>query len=208
LSSPNTYIRKSNGTNKNVHSKNMGEIEGTESLNSGDKSGSSKILHKIPYLNDPDLAIYATKVSPKERNAGLDAFEDKKTANLPMRSKDKDSSQTANDGTKTHRNTVSKNTHPTLKSIILIEKIATLLKTPNPQSVFFPFAGAGSEIIGFIKAGFDENLIQATEINPEYIDIAEARIKYWKNVDFDEYKETKELKETKKTKEIKELDEW
>jgi hypothetical protein len=169
------------------------------------KGGSSKILHKIPYLDNPDLAIYATKVSPKERNAGLDTFEDKKTANLPMRSKDKASDQTANDGTKTHRNTVSKNTHPTLKNIILIEKIATLLKTPNPQKVFFPFAGAGSEIIGFMKAGFEKENITATEINQEYIDIAQARIEFWENVDFELYKEKRIIKSKEKNEDF---DEW
>ncbi len=43
-----------------------------------------------------------------------------------------------------------------------------------------PYA-LGSEIIGAIKAGFTDWL--GCEINTEYIDIANARIKYWINAD-------------------------
>ena len=41
----------------------------------------------------------------------------------------------------------------------------------------FPFAGSGSEVIGGIKAGFTDWI--ACESSEEYIQIAEARIKYW-----------------------------
>lgn len=123
--------------------------------------------------------------------------------NLPMRSKDKESTNKANDNSNTHRDTVTKNNHPTLKPLKLIHSVATLLKTPNPQNVFFPFAGSGSEIIGFMKAGFDENLLVGSELSEEYTKIAKARIDYWRGVDFDEYLKTKELKEETET-----LEEW
>ena len=71
-----------------------------------------------------------------------------------------------------------KNIHCTLKPIALNEKILKLFKTPNDQKICYAFAGAGSEIIGGIKAGFDNWI--ACEINKEYVDIANARIKYWK----------------------------
>lgn len=70
-----------------------------------------------------------------------------------------------------------KNSHPTLKPIRLNEKILRLFKTPNPQKILIPFCGAGSEIIGAIKSGFED--IIGIEINPDYVKIAEARIKYW-----------------------------
>ena len=60
---------------------------------------------------------------------------------------------------------------------------------PVNQKVLFPFAGSGSEIIGFLKAGFTD--IHGCEINQEYIDIANSRIKYWQSVNFNlEYKQT------------------
>lgn len=84
---------------------------------------------------------------------------------------------------------VKENKHPTLKPIKLINNIAKLLKTPNKQSVFFPFAGSGSEIIGFIKAGFNKELFSASELNQHYIDIAYDRISYWEKNDIVDYSE-------------------
>jgi hypothetical protein len=70
-----------------------------------------------------------------------------------------------------------KSNHPTMKPISLNEKVLKLFKTPNEQTIFIPFCGSGSEIIGAIKAGF-ENYI-GVEINPDYIEIANARIKHY-----------------------------
>lgn len=75
----------------------------------------------------------------------------------------------------------------------MIYKVAQLLKSPNPQNVFFPFSGSGSEIIGFMKAGFDKELFECSELSEEYIAIANKRIDYWENVVMDEYIETKKL---------------
>ena len=85
------------------------------------------------------------------------------------------------------------NTHPTLKPIRLIHKIFQLLKSPNPQNVFFPFSGSGSEIIGAMKAGFDKELFECSELSEDYIEIAHKRIDYWENVDMEEYIESKKL---------------
>ena len=74
-----------------------------------------------------------------------------------------------------------KNNHPTLKPIALNEKILKLFKTPNDDKIVFPFAGAGSEVIGGIKAGFKHWV--GCEINPDYVEIAKARIDYWTTQD-------------------------
>ena len=100
------------------------------------------------------------------------------SANLPMRSSEIDSDNIANDGSKTHRQTATRNNHPTLKPIELNYRRLSLFKTPNEQVICYPFAGAGSEIIGGIKAGFEN--WHGCEINQEYVDIANARIKYWR----------------------------
>jgi site-specific DNA-methyltransferase (adenine-specific) len=144
----------------------------------GDIGGASKILHKIKYeLYDHDLFIYEPKVGEAERNNGLEAFESKLSANLPMRSANVDSDSVANDGSKTHRTTTTKNNHPTLKPIDLNSKVLKLFKTPNDQKICYPFAGSGSEIIGGLQAGFSNWV--ACEINEEYIKIANARIKHY-----------------------------
>jgi hypothetical protein len=140
--------------------------------------GCSKILHKCDYTQeDYDLYYYEPKVSSSERNAGCDGFDEKMSANLPMRSAEIESDNIANDGTKTHRETTTRNNHPTLKPIELNYRILSLFKTPNDQTICYAFAGAGSEIIGGIKAGFEN--WHGCEINQEYVDIANARIKYW-----------------------------
>ena len=176
-------VSKSNKSEYDFTKTNQGNSSHlTTNIKSGihfeDTGGCSKILHKCNYeLEEFDLLNYCPKVSPSERNAGLEekwnmfeqreGFEEKQDirVNAPRENEtDKFS-------------TIFKNNHPTLKPIKLIERILRLFKTPNPQKIYFPFAGSGSEIIGGIKAGFTD--WEATEINEDYIKIAEARIKHW-----------------------------
>ena len=44
----------------------------------------------------------------------------------------------------------------------------------TPRRLLVPFCGSGSEIIGALRAGWDE--VVGIEIEPEYIEIAEQRI--------------------------------
>lgn len=90
------------------------------------------------------------------------------------------------------------NNHPTLKPIQLIKKIALLLKTPHVQSIVFPFAGAGSDIIGFAQAGYDTSLFTATEINKESVNIGNKRISFWKNHNIEEISKLKKTVKIKK----------
>lgn len=123
--------------------------------------------------------FYCAKVSSRERNAGLgNEFEEDQ-----MYGDDgatfKGLSNTCNP---------SKNSHPTLKPIALTEYLAKLLLVPNrkptrdiygnevktPRRILVPFSGAGSEMIGCLKAGWDE--VWGIEIDDEYVCIAKARI--------------------------------
>ncbi len=138
-----------------------------------DTGGASKILYTCAYEREEyDLYLYCPKVNPAERDAGCGGFEARNNmrVNAPRLNEEE------------KFNTKSGNFHPTLKPISLNRRILKLFKTPNPQAIFYPFAGSGSEIIGGIKAGFKE--WTACEINPEYIEIAEARIKYWSERNF------------------------
>ncbi len=139
-----------------------------------DTGGCSKILHKCDYEQiDFDLFIYQPKVSTKERNAGLDTFEDLKfNSDVPVPQR-----------AERPFNSV-KNNHPTLKPIELNKKILKLFKTPNEQVIIYPFAGSGSEIIGGLKANFRNWF--ACEVNDNYAKIANARIKHFEEYDYEQ----------------------
>ena len=79
---------------------------------------------------------------------------------------------------------VNENNHPTLKPIELNKKILKLFKTPNEQVIIYPFAGSGSEIIGGHKANF--RTWYACEINDNYTKIANRRIEYFKEYDYEQ----------------------
>jgi DNA modification methylase len=133
------------------------------------EGGCSKILHKCDFEeNEHDLYFYNPKVSKSERNAGCDGEE--KQYSHDGRNKEIENPYQRN-------KSVAINNHPTLKPIKLNERILKLFKTPNEQKIIYPFAGSGSEIIGGIKAGFTNWV--GCEINPDYVEIAKARIDYW-----------------------------
>lgn len=137
----------------------------------------SKILHKCNYeQEDHDLYFYNPKVSKSERNAGCDEFENR-VSHLNSGGIGRESSVEKRLETNGENAPTTKNNHPTLKPIALNEKILKLFKTPNEQKIIYPFAGSGSEIIGGIKAGFKNWC--GCELSQEYVDIANARIKYW-----------------------------
>jgi DNA modification methylase len=90
------------------------------------------------------------------------------------------------------------NGHPTLKSIAINQHLLSLFRLSKgiTQTLYIPFSGAGSEIIGAIKAGYDIDNIIACEINPDYVEIAKARIAYYQSLQ----PKTESIKEV--TKEI------
>lgn len=159
------------------NSKNSGfdTNKGQGLSNYGDIGGCSKILHKCDYEQiDFDLFIYEPKVDSGERNNGLYGIEEKQYSH-DGREKPIENPYQRNDS-------VAQNNHPTLKPIDLNSKILKLFKTPNEQRICYPFAGSGSEIIGGLKADFQN--WTACEINQEYVDIANARIKHYKENEY------------------------
>lgn len=68
--------------------------------------------------------------------------------------------------------------------------------------MFFPFSGAGSEIIGFEQAGFDKELFSMSELDAEFCDIAEVRRIAWRELDINNLDENKKHIE-KRSKEHK-----
>ena len=69
------------------------------------------------------------------------------------------------------------NNHPTVKPLKLMEYLVKLTKMPNPNQVYLdPFAGSGSTLIAVLNN--DRHFI-GIEKEPDYVEIAKARIKYW-----------------------------
>lgn len=152
--------------------------------------GCSKILHKCDFeKNEHDLYFYCPKVSKSERESGLNGFEKKHSTARQVGSKFKKDDRHPDGGYLNAPQSIAQNNHPTLKPISLNYQILKLFKTPNPQNIVYPFAGAGSEIIGGEKTGF--NNWKACELDSEYIEIANARIKYWKEKFSKEKEQTK-----------------
>jgi len=105
----------------------------------------------IEWGEDVDLLNYCPKVGKKERNLGIDV----------------DSGEKSN--------------HPTLKPINLIYEIAKLFKLPDivNQKIYVPFAGTFSEVIAFVKAGYNIENIWACELNAEYVEIGKKRLAHY-----------------------------
>jgi site-specific DNA-methyltransferase (adenine-specific) len=69
------------------------------------------------------------------------------------------------------------NDHPCVKPLRLCEYLARLLLPPkrkSPRTIIVPFAGSGSEMIGALRADWDE--VIGIEIDPKYFRIACERL--------------------------------
>lgn len=70
------------------------------------------------------------------------------------------------------------NTHPTVKPIELCAYLAKLILPPerdSPRRLLVPFSGSGSEIMGALRAGWDEAV--GIDNNPEYVTMSRERIR-------------------------------
>jgi len=125
--------------------------------------------------------FYTAKASKKDRDEGLESFDKQIAGGMKGR-------QDGSMGSIT----MSKNIHPTVKPTDLMQYLIRLI-TPKGGTVLDPFMGSGSTG----KAAMIENNERKAdyrfigiELNPEYIDIAAARIEYGIN-----YTENKAVEE-------------
>jgi len=116
--------------------------------------------------------FYVPKVSKKERNMGLDDFDDK-TKNQVNNSNYK--LQPNGEMVLNTKDTTSKNTHPTIKPINLLTYLVRLITPPNGV-VMDCYMGSGSTGIAALLEGFQ---FIGMEMDEEYFNIAEARIDSW-----------------------------
>jgi len=118
--------------------------------------------------------FYCAKASKSERNEGCEGLEEKNFgfsggANSQIEQGNEEYLQ---DHIGLNRITKMRNNHPTVKPIALMEYLVKLV-TPRGGIVLDPFTGSGSTLIAAEKLGF--NYI-GIELNPEYIQIANARL--------------------------------
>ena len=156
-------------------------------------------------LGEPSRFFYCPKVSKKERNMGLETFEEKQRSGQSdngLYSSSPyciDCGKTIN-GTNDHANCqegleyipstkTTKNIHPTVKPIQLMSYLVKLI-TPIGGTVLDPFMGSGSGGIATLLEGFN---FVGMEQDPEYFEIATARVK-----EYESYREI--LIKPKKTK--------
>ena len=121
-------------------------------------------------LDEADPVLYCGKASRKERDAGLEKFDEIAAQRT----------QDGGDDTRGRPIPRNRNFHPTIKPIDLTRWLATLLLPPPeyaPRRILVPFAGSGSEMIGAHLAGWEE--IIGIEREREYVEIAKARLAYW-----------------------------
>jgi site-specific DNA-methyltransferase (adenine-specific) len=159
-----THKINRNGDTNGVCKMDMGKSN--EAIHYGDKGGASRFF-------------YVAKVGKKERNLGLDNFEDKEkehntsmkcgNCNLPILS---GTGKSCKCEIKNEVGQKVKNNHPTLKPINLMNYLCRLI-TPPGGIVLDPFMGSGSTGISACLEGFR---FVGMELDEDYFKIAEARI--------------------------------
>ncbi len=120
--------------------------------------------------------FYTAKVSRAERELGCEHLEPK-TAGEATGGREDGSLGLNSPRAGASRGGGARNHHPTLKPISLTTYLARLVMPPNPGRILVPFSGAGSEMIGCIRAGWPD--VVGIELSPEYAEIARSRIAHW-----------------------------
>jgi DNA modification methylase len=121
-------------------------------------------------LNDAARFFYCAKASKRDRDEGLEGFEEKPTVSNMCSG----SVQQSGEGERLDGNPLPKraNNHPTVKPTDLMRYLCRLV-TPPGGTVLDPFMGSGSTGKAAMLEGFD---FIGIERDPEYVKIAEARI--------------------------------
>jgi hypothetical protein len=123
----------------------------------GDSGGASRFFPTFRYQAKP---------SSSERNSGLDEHPDKTLNRVNPGGIENDPRWAP---------VQVKNSHPTLKGISLMKWLCQLI-TPAGGYILDPFLGSGSTGCAAVQLGFG---FYGCDKDPEYVSIAESRIRYW-----------------------------
>lgn len=126
--------------------------------------------------------FYCAKASKKDRDEGLDNFEEEKV---------NDGRNTPIDNAFQRGETLRKNTHPTVKPTELMQYLVRLI-TPNGGTILDPFNGSGSTGKAVMYENRERNKNYkyiGIELTEEYLPISKARIEYVCNLNKEKLKE-------------------
>ena len=116
--------------------------------------------------------FYCAKASKKDRDEGLDSFEEKKIDTMDHEFGE-NGRRLGGDGTPI-KTPIRKNPHPTVKPTALMQYLCRLI-TPPGGTVLDPYMGSGSTGKAAIREGFG---FVGCELDPEYFEIAKTRIEH------------------------------
>lgn len=134
----------------------------------------ANLIHdgNVPFLGEASRFFYSAKASKKDRNEGLEGFEDVQ----PNFARETNLNKNG-DGTPRNKKATAKNPHPTVKPTDLMRYLCRLI-TPPGGTVLDPFMGSGSTGKAAMLEGF--NFI-GVDLSQEYVDISRARIEHARN---------------------------
>lgn len=128
---------------------------------------------KLDGYGGPSRFFYCAKVGNKERNLGCEDLEDKGWFKPGLGGSVAEDGFSNKNGQGTVRG-VSKNNHPTVKPVALMEWLVKLVSKEG-QIILDPFAGSGST--GMACAKMNRKFI-GLELDPHYTQIANRRIEH------------------------------
>lgn len=157
-----------------IFKKDNGWVGSSTQRGHNDSGGASRFFFRVQdQLDEADPVHYCPKASRRERDAGLEG--------MPVTVAH--AAYGEFNGTDEHgpnTNGKQRNNHPTIKPTSLTKYLATLLLPPAeyaPRRLLVPFAGAGSEMIGAMQAGWEE--IVGIEMEADYVELTRKRLEYW-----------------------------
>lgn len=147
------------------------------------KQFKTEVRDSIFVAEKSDSFYYTSKASKKEKEAGLDGFRKKTNAELTGRKegsaglvmKHDDGREKANPYAGTSGQQPRANTHPTVKPLDLMRYLVKMVVPPNGTALD-PFCGSGSTLCALALENMNGIGI---ELQEEYCEIAQARVKHW-----------------------------
>jgi len=162
------YVQPVGGAKKTTHDSGMFGI-GQPGEIYKDKGGPSRFFLNVK----GDRFRYVAKASKRERNKGCEGLEE--VIPRAYRTTSNGESDTPSKGMERFQGLPTKNHHPTVKPIKLMQYLCRLITPPN-GTVLDPFMGSGSTGIAAKLEGFG---FIGIEMEEEYVEIGKARIEAW-----------------------------
>ena len=177
------FVGKSNGRIYSEYSQKNAHFETVEGRFPANviTDGSEEVAKGMPNTTSTPIAeesamryFYSAKASKKDRDEGLEAFEERKTTDGCIRANVETARKFG------ANSALRKNIHPTCKPTELMQYLVRLV-SPKGATILDPFMGSGStgKAVMFENRERDANYkFIGIELTDEYLPIAQARIEY------------------------------